>query len=185
VAQMRYLEIVVNIALLGGKCFNFVGELLDRALNLYSTEDILLKMALVQIISVLGDGAETAKLLHEHKVWKLIEKDASDVDQEFYVRKFLLLLLVGLVAQGHYSLSPKMSKDIQGFLRFNLTATGEFLEAAIDLIGHLFRSVAGCQLVVQDKEVFSRYIRLSLLTIDSIKRPYYESLRELTHLAPG
>jgi hypothetical protein len=40
-----------------------VENLLNRALNLYNTEDILLKMALVQIISVLGDGAETAKLL--------------------------------------------------------------------------------------------------------------------------
>lgn len=63
VAQMRYLEIVVNIAIIGGKCYNFVENLLNRALNLYNTEDILLKMALVQIISVLGDGAETAKLL--------------------------------------------------------------------------------------------------------------------------
>lgn len=99
-------------------------NLLGRALGLYNTEDILLKMALVQIISVLGDSPETAKLLHEHKVWKLIEKDASDVDQEFYVRKFLLLLLVDLVAQGHYTLSPKMSKDIQTFLRLNLTSNG-------------------------------------------------------------
>ena len=63
VAQMRYLEIVVNIAIIGGKCYNFVANLLNRALNLYNTEDVLLKMALVQIISVLGDGAETAKLL--------------------------------------------------------------------------------------------------------------------------
>ncbi len=78
-----------------------------------------------------------------------------------------------LVAQGHYSLSPKMAKDIQAFLRFNITANGEYLEAAVDLIGHLFRSVEGCQIVIQDKEVFSRYLRLSMLTIDSIKRPYY------------
>lgn len=38
---------------------------------------------------------------------------------------------------------------------------------------------------MQDKEVFNRYIRLSLLTVDSIKRPLYESLRQLTHLSPG
>lgn len=92
------------------------------------------------------------------------------------------MLLVDLVARGHYALSPKMSKDIQSFLRFNLTSNGEFLEAAVDLIGHLFRSVEGCQLVVQDKEVFNRYIRLSQLTTDSIKRPFYESLRQLTQL---
>ena len=54
-----------------------MGELLHKALNLYNTEDILLKMAIVQIISVLGDGVETSKLLHDHKIWKYIEKDAS------------------------------------------------------------------------------------------------------------
>jgi hypothetical protein len=53
---MRYFEILVNIAVIGGKCFAFVGDLLNRALNLYKTEDILLKMAIVQIISNLGEG---------------------------------------------------------------------------------------------------------------------------------
>lgn len=56
-----------------------------------------------------------------------------------------------MIARGHYSLNPKMTKDIQTFLRFNLTANGEFLEAAIDLIGHLFRSTEGTQLVIHDK----------------------------------
>ena len=54
VAQMRYLEVVVNIAIIGGKCYLFVEELLNRALSLYKTEDILLKMAMVQVISSLG-----------------------------------------------------------------------------------------------------------------------------------
>lgn len=51
---MRYLEVVVNIAIIGGKCYQFVEELLNRALALYKTEDILLKMAMVQVISSLG-----------------------------------------------------------------------------------------------------------------------------------
>jgi len=51
---MRYLEIVVQIAILGGKCFDFAGNLLNRGLIIYSTQDILLKMAMVQVISVLG-----------------------------------------------------------------------------------------------------------------------------------
>lgn len=71
-AQMRYLEIVVQIAILGGKCFDFVGDLLNRALGLYNTEDILLKMAMVQVISVLGESPQTSKLLREHKIWKLV-----------------------------------------------------------------------------------------------------------------
>jgi hypothetical protein len=98
------------------------------------------------------------------------------------VRKFLLLLLVDMIPQGHYSLTPKMTKDIQSFLRFNLTSNGEFMEAGIDLIAHLFRSTEGCQIVVQDKEVFSRYIKLSISTLDSIKCPYYGTLEELTRI---
>lgn len=53
-AQMRYLQIVVQIAIIGGKCYEFVADLLNRSLGLYSTQDILLKMAMVQVISVLG-----------------------------------------------------------------------------------------------------------------------------------
>ena len=73
---MRYLEIVVNIAILGGKCFDFVGDLLNKGLALYKTEDILLKMAMVQVISGLGDAHLTSKLLREHTIWKEVEKDA-------------------------------------------------------------------------------------------------------------
>jgi len=69
---MRYLEIVVQIAILGGKCFDFVGDLLNSALGLYNTEDILLKMAMVQEISVLGESPQTSKLLRDHKIWKLV-----------------------------------------------------------------------------------------------------------------
>jgi hypothetical protein len=36
----------------------------------------LLKLNIVQIISVLGDGAETSQLLRGHKVWAKVEKDA-------------------------------------------------------------------------------------------------------------
>ena len=73
---MRYLEIVVNITILGGKCFSFLGDLLSVGLGLYQSEDMLLKLALVQVISGLGEGQERGKLLREHKIWKLIEKDA-------------------------------------------------------------------------------------------------------------
>lgn len=69
---MRYVEIIANIAILGGKCFEFVSELLDKSLYLYTTEDILLKMNLIEIIAILGEGYETSAMLRDHKVWKYI-----------------------------------------------------------------------------------------------------------------
>ena len=61
--------------------FHFVKDLLENALNTYNTEDLLLKLNIVQIVSVLGKGAETSHLLREHKIWKSVEKDATDNQQ--------------------------------------------------------------------------------------------------------
>ena len=36
-------------------------------------------MAMAQIVAGLGEGAEASKLLREHSIWKLVEKDACVV----------------------------------------------------------------------------------------------------------
>ena len=77
VAQMRYLEIIVNMALSGEELLKWVGDLLSRGLMLYKTEDILLKMAMVQVIAGLGASPATSLLLKEHSIWKMVEKDAT------------------------------------------------------------------------------------------------------------
>ena len=53
---MRYLEIVVAIAVQGSQSYELVESVLRDALGLYKTEDILLKMAMVQVIAGLGEG---------------------------------------------------------------------------------------------------------------------------------
>ena len=77
VAQMRYLEIAVNMALSGEEMLKFVEDLVSRGLMLYKTEDILLKMAMVQVISALGGSPATSLLIREHSIWKMVEKDAT------------------------------------------------------------------------------------------------------------
>ena len=63
VAQMRYLEIVVDIAIQGGAFFDLTEDLLGKGLKLYKTEDILLKMAMAEVIGNLGKGDKASKLL--------------------------------------------------------------------------------------------------------------------------
>lgn len=63
---------MANIAIHGGKSFEFVKDILEKSLNLYETEDILLKLNIVQIIGVLGLGAETSQLLRGHKIWSKV-----------------------------------------------------------------------------------------------------------------
>jgi hypothetical protein len=53
---MRFAEIIINISLIGGKCFEFVEDLVIKLLHLYKTEDLLLKINLVEVISTLGEA---------------------------------------------------------------------------------------------------------------------------------
>lgn len=72
VVQMRFAEVIANIAVEGGKSYHFVHDMLEETLNIYDTEDILLKLNIVQVVSVLGQGAETAQLLRGHKIWSSV-----------------------------------------------------------------------------------------------------------------
>ena len=51
---MRFVEILANIGTKGGKNYKFVCDLLERSLEIYQTEDILLKLNIVQVVSSLG-----------------------------------------------------------------------------------------------------------------------------------
>ena len=109
----------MSIGVRGGRCFGLVADLLQKALNLYKTEDVLLKMAMAQVIAKLGEGQETSKLLREHSIWKQVEQEAcvhsllsKDPQQEFYVKKFLLLLLVDMFNNGHYDMGAKVVKHL-------------------------------------------------------------------------
>ena len=84
---------------------------------------------------------------------------------------------------GHYELSHKITKQIQAFLGSSLNGKGEELEAAIDIIAHLFRSPQGCKLVMLDIQSLEGYVRLSRSTQDGVKRPFYDSLVSLTEHA--
>ena len=77
--MMRYIEVIANISITS-QGFKFLESseesLLNKVLEVYNTEDILLKMNIVQVVSILGEGAESSKVVYEHKIWKQIEKQA-------------------------------------------------------------------------------------------------------------
>lgn len=51
------------------------------------------------------------------------------------------MLLIDMSNSGHYELSQKLVKYIHEFLTSGLKSKGEELEASIDIIAHLFRTV--------------------------------------------
>lgn len=83
-----------------------------------------------------------------------------------------MILLIEMSSQGQYQLSFKFKKDVAGYLKTSLALKGEYLEAAVDTIGHLVKTKEGCNILIKDHEVFSRYVLISQLAIDSVKLPY-------------
>ena len=83
---------------------------------------------------------------------------------------------------GHYEFGQKVIKHIHEFLRVHLRSKGEELQSAIDLVTHLFKTVQGVKIVVQNTEILELWVNLSRSTQDSAKGPYYESVASLVQL---
>jgi hypothetical protein len=47
-------------------------------------------------------------------------------------------------------MSDKLTKDLVTFIKDNITKKGEYQEAALDIISHLFKNLTGTKLVVQN-----------------------------------
>ena len=96
-----------------------------------------------------------------------------------------MILLVEMSVHDQYQLNPKISKNIVEFLRECLTGTGEYLEAGIELSGHLSCSNEGAKILIQNSEVFNLFLKLSRSTQDQVKSQYMVSLEMLTNKGNG
>lgn len=79
VAQMRFMELIVKIATLNERAFQFTkgSGLLHKAVELYNTEDVLLKLNVAEVMEQFGGSPWTIQFLKDDdQVWKLIQKEA-------------------------------------------------------------------------------------------------------------
>ena len=77
---MRYLEIIVEMSNSDEKLHEILlqGGLFELAVNNYKTNDILLKLNVVEIFSKWGNANWNAKFLSEHTILQTILKEAFD-----------------------------------------------------------------------------------------------------------
>jgi hypothetical protein len=75
IIQMRFMELIVTVATFSEKAFEFMkgSGLLHRAVELYDTKDILLKLNVAEVIEIFGNSPWTIQFLKEDEhIWKLI-----------------------------------------------------------------------------------------------------------------
>lgn len=99
---MRYLEIIVEMSNSDEKLHEILLQegLFDLAVNNYKTNDILLKLNVVEIFSKWGNANWNAKFLSEHSIIQTILKEAFDPQEEFYIKKYLAVLIARLVGKN-------------------------------------------------------------------------------------
>jgi len=167
---MRFMELIVRVATLNEKSFEFVKSsgLLHQAVELYNTPDVLLKLNIAEVMEQFGESSWTIQFLKDdEQVWKLIQKEAFDEDTEFYVRKYLVQLITKMHSMGCFKFTPEISKNIVLFVRNCVTNKNyEEMSAALTIIGHLNRTHEGVKLVIGDQEIIKSYVAVSKTTKD-------------------
>ena len=86
---------------------------------------------------------------------------------------------------GLYEINHKFTKNTISFLGDCLSSKGEFIEGALDLICCLFKTNEGTKIVVQNKEVFTMFLAISLTTNDQLRNQYITTLISLTDKLNG
>lgn len=120
VVQMRYMELIVTAATKNEQAFKFFRDngLLHKAVQLYNTKDILLKLNVAEVIEILSNSPATIEFLKsDEQIWKMILNEAFDEETEFYVKKYLIQLISKMHASGCLKLSPEIQKNITVFVR--------------------------------------------------------------------
>lgn len=56
---------------------NFILDLLQKALDIYETSDLLTKLSAIEIISKLGSSKKTVEIIKNNKIFDMILKDAT------------------------------------------------------------------------------------------------------------
>jgi hypothetical protein len=81
--------------------FNFEIGLLESAASIYFTNDILVRLNAVEILAKWGSADWNSSFLAHHPtLYARISQDAFNAQEDFYVRKYLAILIAKLVGRG-------------------------------------------------------------------------------------
>jgi hypothetical protein len=67
VVNMRFMELIATVATLNERCFQFMkaNGLLHRAMELYNTNDVLLKLNVAEVMEIFGNSSWTIQFLKD------------------------------------------------------------------------------------------------------------------------
>ena len=179
---MRHIDLLVEISNLAEGIFELYKEkgLMEKILKAYKTDDILLKLVIVETIPKMGDTAWNAKYITNAMVSKIMVKECFDPETEFYVRKHLSVLIAKLIVRDLMPFDVKVKQNFTDMMKALLNSwSNEEAEGGIELIGIFLLRQYGLDLMFAHKELTLGLYQNAISTNESRKRKFLTALTNI------
>lgn len=120
---------------------------LAKAVSFYDTDDILVKLNAIEILSYMGNSKWNSEFLKQSQFMAQILKDASSSENDFYVRKYQAILYCKLIGWRTIELTENIQKQLLPLAQAWLCSqSNEEKEAGLELVQYLSRIGEVCRL---------------------------------------
>ena len=106
------------------------------ALDIYNTNDFLVKLNAIEILQTMGESRKNAEFLAKQNFFEQILKDALNDKEEFYVRKYQIILLCKMITQRLTPLD-KYEKKLTQIMKEWFNSGPEFIEGGLEMLSWL------------------------------------------------
>ena len=140
VIAMRYLDLLIFITNQSEELFKLYNEkgFGDFILQMFKTDDLLVKLVVVESIHKLGDSNWNANFIATSPLFHTILNECFDKNSDLYIQKNLLILISKLISRNIIAMDHKLKTNIikQLIVWFN-SGFNEEIQGALDSISHI------------------------------------------------
>jgi len=179
---MRHIDLLIDISNLSEELFEIYKSkgLMERILKAYSTDDVLLKLVIVEALPRMGDSAWNAKYVTDSIVSKGIIKDCFAPDIELYVRKNLSVLVAKLIVRDLLPLDVKLKQNFVDHLKSTILSwSNEEVEGALELLSVFLLRQFGVDMMFAHKELTLGLFQNSVSTNEIRKKKFFNAFANI------
>jgi len=154
--------------------------IMNHIVEAYKTDDILLKLSIVEVIPKMGDSEWNSKFINENLVSKGMSLEFFDDLSDYYVRKNIGSLIAKLISRGILPMDKKTKEGFVKVLRlwFN-SGMKEEAYGALDIVANLVLRNSGFEIIMQNHDILTPLFVTSHSTDSTLKRKFLHVLAEI------
>ena len=154
--------------------------IIDLSLFLYekSQNDILEKLAIIELLKEWCENKNVLKTLGNKKMFELLKKDSLQAEDDLYLKRDLVVISLQLFNSFIVDYDKKFILDIYETAKKFLGGYAEEQNAGLEICLHLFIAVENFEILLLDKEFIMKIKNLEN-SKDYLRIKYYDFLSNL------